>query len=130
MTHDLGSFFYRYAELYMAGDADAVVDLCEVPFLAVRSGATYHLLDRQAVLEHFAHNMAGYRSAGAAAADVVDIETQEQGTEAVIATVHWHVRAADGSIVRDFHTSYQRIVADPWRIISYVNHDRVTREGS
>lgn len=130
VTNDLRPFFDRYAELYMAGDAEAVADLCEVPFLAVRSGATFHLLDRQALVGHLANNMAAYRSMGAAAADIVDINVQEQGTEAVLATVDWHVRAADGTVLRDFSTSYQLIVADPWRIISYVNHDRVTREGS
>ena len=130
MAHDVDGFFARYAQLYMASDADAVVDMCEVPFLAVRSGAAFHLLDRQAVHDHFAHNMAGYRASGAASADIVDIDAREQGTDAVIATVHWHVLAKDGSMVRDFHTSYQLIVTDPWRIISYVNHDQVTREAS
>lgn len=130
MTHDPGQFFQRYAELYMAGDAEAVADLCEVPFLAVRSGATFHLLDRQAVVEHFAGNMAAYRSVGAAAAEIAGIDLREQGTEAVLATVNWHVKAADGTILRDFSTSYQVIFADPWRILSYVNHDRVVREGS
>ncbi len=130
MTHDLGPFFKRYAELYMAGDAEAVADLCEVPFLAVRSGAAFHLLDRPAVVGHLANNTAAYRSAGAAAADIAAIRVQEQGLEAVLATVDWQVRAADGTVVRDFSTSYQLIVADPWRILSYVNHDRVVREGS
>ena len=130
MTHDLGQFFHRYAELYMASDAEAVADLCEVPFLAVRSGATFHLLDRQAVLEHFGNNMAAYRSVGAAAAEIAAIDLREQGTEAVLATVNWQVKAADGTILRDFSTSYQVIVADPWRILSYVNHDRVARQGS
>ena len=127
---DLGGFFARYAERYMAGHAEAVADLCEVPFLAVRSGTAFHLPDRQAVVGHLAHNMAGYRSAGAASADIVAIDVQEQGTEAVLATVHWHVRAADGTVLRDFRTSYQLLVADPWRILSYVNHDQVTHEGS
>ena len=109
----------------MASDTQSVADMCEIPFLAVRSGEAFHLLDRQAVVDHFAANMLAYRSAGAAAADLVDIDVQEQGTEAVLATVHWHVRAPDGALIRDFRTSYQLVAADPWRILSYVNHDRV-----
>lgn len=129
---DLGisPFFARYAERYMASDAETVADMCDVPFLAVRSGEAFHLLDRAAVVGHFAANMLAYRSAGAAAADIVDMEIMDQGTEAVLTTVHWHVRAPDGTTIRDFQTSYQLIVADPWRIVSYVNHDRLARERS
>jgi hypothetical protein len=124
----LGPFFDRYAERYMAGDAEAIADMCEAPFLAVRSGTAFHLGDREAVVGHLANNMTAYQSAGAASADIVDIDILEQGTDAVLATVHWHVRAPDGTIVRDFRTSYQLVAADPWQILSYVNHDRVTRE--
>lgn len=112
----------------MASDAETVADMCEIPFLAVRSGEAFHLLDREAIVGHFAANMLAYRSAGAAAADIVDIDVHEQGTEAVLATVHWHVRAPDGTMIRDFRTSYQLVAANSWRILSYVNHDRVTRE--
>jgi len=110
----------------MAGDAEAVADMCEVPFLAVRSGMPYHLLDRVALVGHLANNMTAYQSAGAASADFVGIDILQQGTEAALATVHWHVRAPDGTLVRDLRTSYQLVAADPWRILSYVNHDRVT----
>ncbi|MES2208621.1 MAG: DUF4440 domain-containing protein [Chloroflexota bacterium] len=130
MTLELGSFFERYAERYMAGDAEAIADMCEAPFLAVRSGKAFHLPDREAVVGHLATNMTAYRSAGAASADIADIDVQEQGSEAVLATVHWHVRGPDGTMVRDFRTSYQLVVADPWRIVSYVNHDRVAHDGS
>lgn len=130
MKDDLRPFFDRYAELYMAGDVEAVADMCDVPFLALRSGIPVHLLDRQAVVEHFAHNMAGYRSAGAASAAIVEIDVREQGTEAAMVTVHWHVRAANGTMVRDFHTSYQLVDVDQPRILSYINHDQVIHEDS
>ena len=45
-------FFDAYAERYMASDADAIADLYEVPFLAVREGRPIHLHDRAAVREH------------------------------------------------------------------------------
>jgi len=130
MDNGLESFFARYAERYMAGDAEAVAEMCETPFLAVRSGEVFHLVDTEAVVGHFAANMLAYRSAGAAAADIAAIDVLEQGTEAVLVTVHWNVRAPDASMIRDFRTSYQLVAADPWRFLSYVNHDRVTREDS
>lgn len=125
MAHDLASFFERYAERYMAGDAPAVADLCRVPFLAVRNGAPIHLGDREALLDHFTGLIAAYRNAGAAAADVVALDVLEQGDSAALATVRWVVRSADGAVVRDFRTSYQLLGPDPWTIHAYVNHDTV-----
>lgn len=71
--------------------------------------------------------MAAYQSAGAASATIVEIDVLEQGGGAALATVHWRVVAKDGTVVRDFRTSYQLVAADPWRILSYVNHDQVER---
>lgn len=36
------------------------------------------------------------------------------------------VRSSDGALIRDLRTSYQLAGPDPWRIVSYVNHDVVT----
>lgn len=125
MTHDLTSFFERYAERYMAGDAPAVASLCRVPFLAVRNGAPIHLGDRDALVEHLSGLMAAYRNAGAAAADAVAVDVLDQGDGAAVATVRWVVRSAEGAVVRDFRTSYQLLGPDPWTIHGYVNHDTV-----
>lgn len=124
MVDDVALFFSRYAALYMAGDADGVADLCETPFLAVRMGATIHLADRRALVDHLAGLMAAYRNAGAAVAETEELEPLVQGDRAALVTVHWNVRAADGTMIRDFRTSYQ-LVAHPWRILGYVNHDTV-----
>ena len=130
MSDETQLFFSRYAELYMAGDAEATADLCDIPFIAVRNGVAIHLMDREAVVGHLATNMAAYQAAGAASADIVGIDVLEQGGGATLATVHWQVVATDGRVVRDFRTSYQLVVADPWRILSYVNHDQVERSAS
>jgi len=68
--------------------------------------------------------MTAYRSAGAAVAEIVDLDPLPQGDRAALVTVHWNVRAADGAMIRDFRTSYQ-LVAEPWRLLGYVNHDTV-----
>ena len=125
MPHDLALLFQRYAELYMAGDAEAVADIYEAPFLAVRNGTPIPLPDRNAVVEHLAGVMAAYREAGAASAEIAELDVLEQGDSAAVATVRWHVRAPDSSLIRDFRTSYQLVGPAPWRIRSYVNHDRV-----
>ncbi len=130
MTNDMSSFFERYAERYMAGDADSVADMCEVPFTAVRSGSPIHLGDREAVVGHLAGLMAAYRAAGAAAADITELDVMEQGEGAAVATVHWRVRSAEGALIRDFRTSYQLVGPQPWRILGYVNHDALPLERS
>ncbi|MEK6721370.1 MAG: hypothetical protein AABZ33_11980 [Chloroflexota bacterium] len=125
MSAEIGALLGRYAEAYMAGDATAVADMYEAPFLAVRGGEPIYLADRPAVVEHLAGLMAAYRNAGAAVADIAAIEVLEQGDSAALATVRWHVRSAAGALIRDFRTSYQLVGPDLWRIVSYVNHDTV-----
>lgn len=126
---DARAFFARYAERYMAGDVEAVADMYAAPFVAVRGGLPIHLLDRNAGVEHLAALMDAYRQAGAARADITSIDVLAQGDRAQAATVHWHVRSAEGSTIRDFRTTYQMVGPDPWRIVSYVNHDFVDAAG-
>jgi ketosteroid isomerase-like protein len=128
MSLDMDAFFRTYAERYMAGDVTAVADMYDAPFLAVRSGSPIHLQDRAAVEEHLAGLMAAYQAAGAAAAEIADINVMPQGDSALLATLRWNVRAADGRLIRDFRTSYQLVGPAPWRIVGYVNHDTVRPE--
>jgi ketosteroid isomerase-like protein len=120
----IDEFFGDYAERYMALDADAVAGMCETPFLAVREGRAIHLADARAVRDHFAAHMDAYAIAGAARIDLADLTVRELGTSSALATVRWHARAADGSLLREFSTSYHLLRAgDSWRILSYTNHD-------
>jgi ketosteroid isomerase-like protein len=124
MSIEIRDLFERYADRYMAGDAEAVADMYTAPFIAVRNGAPMHLADRQGVVEHLAGLMAAYARSGAAVAQIKDIDLLEQGDRATLATVHWNVRSARGEMIRDFRTSYQ-LVGRPPRIVTYVNHDMV-----
>lgn len=123
MSADIAAFFRQYAMRYMAGEAEAVSEMCEAPFLAVRGGEPIHLADSAALRSHLAGLMEAYRNAGAAAADIIDLDVLRQGDGAALVTVHWNVRSATGDLIRDFRTSYQLAGPDPWRILSYVNHD-------
>jgi len=125
MAENLSAYFARYAERYMAGDAEAIADMYQAPFLAVRGGSPIHLADRAAVVGHLAELMAAYRADGAAAAEIASIDVLAQGDSAAVATVRWNVRSAAGEMIREFRTSYQLVGPDPWRIVSYVNHDTV-----
>jgi hypothetical protein len=68
--------------------------------------------------------MAAYRSAGAARADIAELETSTLGKSGAMATVHWHVVDQGGALLRDFRTTYHLLRAEgAWRILSYTNHD-------
>jgi len=120
-------FLDTYAERYMASDADAITAMCDVPFLAVREGRAIHLGDPAAVRAHFAALMEAYRNAGATRATIMELHVTQLGSTSVVATVRWNAHSADGSLLRDFVTSYQMLRDDAagWRILSYTYHDRV-----
>jgi hypothetical protein len=100
---EFDTFFAHYAERYMASDVDAISDLYEAPLLAVREGRAIHLSDRDAVREH------------------LSVETL--GKSAANATVHWHVCAAEGDLLKDFRTTYHLLRSDGnWRVLAYTNH--------
>ena len=122
---EFDQFFEHYSMRYMASDADAIAAMYEAPFLAVREGRAIHLADAQAVRDHLAELMTAYRNAGATEAAMAGLDVKPLGRSSVLATVHWNALAADGTLVRDFHTSYQllRDGSTGWRILTYTNHD-------
>ncbi len=120
---EMAAFFAQYAKHYMASDVDAISAVHEAPLLAVREGRAIHLPDRAAVREHLAELMAAYEAAGAARADIAELDVVPLGTSSAIATVRWHVLDAAGALLRDFRSTYQLLRADgAWRILSYTNH--------
>jgi hypothetical protein len=122
---DVDEFFANYAERYMASDVDAISALYEAPLLAVREGRAIHLADRTAVRDHLAGLMEAYQKAGAARADIAEIDAAPLGRSSVSVSVRWHVLDAAGSLVRDLRTTYHLLQGDQgdWRILSYTNHD-------
>jgi hypothetical protein len=68
--------------------------------------------------------MAAYAALGAKQADIARLEVTDLGRSSALATVNWHVRDADGAVLKDFRTTYQLLSVDgTWRILSYTNHD-------
>jgi len=118
-------FFATYAERYMASDADAVADMYEAPLLAVRDGKAIHLGDHDAVRSHLASLMDAYRNAGAKRATIAALNSTQLGRSSMLATVRWNVQSEDGTVLRDFATSYHMLRQEPggWQILSYTNHD-------
>ena len=113
----------EYTRRYGAHDVDGVVDLCRVPFLAVREGRPIHLADREATRSHFASVMDAYRTAGYASFEPIEVDVHALGERSAFATVRWHARAQDGTVARDSLTTYHlNQTDDGWRFLSYTNH--------
>jgi len=114
----------EYGRRYLDGDTAGVVALCEVPFLAVRNGDTFHMPDAQAVFDHFQAHIDAYHEAGGAAIERVSLDLQRLGERSCIATVCWHVLGRDRELVKERITTYHLVASDGnWRILSYTNHD-------
>lgn len=125
MRGEIDGLFRRYGDLFLAGDAEGVADMYTIPFVAVRGGQPVHLSGRSATVAHLERLIAGFRESGAVVADIDRVDVRSQGDSATLATVHWHLKAATGKTLREFKTTYQLVGPDPWRIVSYVNHDTV-----
>ena len=125
MTGEIDALFRRYGDLFLAGDAEAVADMYNVPFYAVRAGTPINLPDRPAAIAHVTKLMDGFRKSGAVVADIGRIDVRSQGDSATLATVHWILKAGTGKTLSEFRTTYQLVGPKPWRILSYVNHDTV-----
>lgn len=120
---EFDSFFSTYAQRYMASDVAAISAVYEAPLLAVREGRAIHLSDRAAVDEHLSELMTAYRNAGAAQADVSELNVMSLGESGAMVTVRWHVLDASGALLRDFRTTYHLLRHEEmWRILSYTNH--------
>jgi hypothetical protein len=121
---EFDSFFSHYAERYMASDVDAISAAYEAPLLAVREGRAIHLSDRAAVRGHLTELMAAYQNAGAARADIAEIDVMSLGKSSAMVTVRWRVLDGTDALVRDFRTTYHVLRRDgDWYILSYTNHD-------
>ena len=117
-------FLEKYAERFVAYDADAVAAMYEVPFLAVREGRSIHLGDHAAVLEHLAALMDAFRQAGVAQVIIADLHVNRLDRMSAIATVRWNALSDVGELLRDFTASYQLLREDRggWRVLSYIYH--------
>ena len=113
----------EYTRRYVAHDVDGVLELCIVPFLAVREGRPIHLADREAARRHFASVMDGYRDAGYVSFAPVQVEVHAMGEHSAFTTVRWQAQARDGTVARESLTTYHlNRTDDGWRFLSYTNH--------
>ena len=123
VTDTVESLLDEYQGRYAKRDAEGVTNLCLWPFLAVRRGEAFHLLDRDAVRDHFASAVQAYRFTGVVGWKRVETNVRQLGEHSVFATVNWNTVDTDGQVLRDTWTSYQLLsTPEGWRFLSYTNH--------
>jgi hypothetical protein len=124
VTPSVLSVFDEYTRRYSERDVEGVTNLCLWPFLAIRKGEAIHLLNRDAVRDHFANAIIAYRlTSGVLTWVPTEIQTRQLGEHSVFATAHWNAVDEDGQVLRDTWTSYQLLASpDGWRFLSYTNH--------
>lgn len=123
VTATVDSLLDEYQRRYTERDAEGVTDLCVWPFVAIRRGEAIHLLDRDAVRDHFASAIQAYRFTGVVSWRRVETDARQLGDSSMFVTVNWNTVNEDGHVLRDSWTSYQLLAtADGWRFLSYTNH--------
>ena len=123
MTDTVDSLLDEYQRRYVARDAEGVTNLCLWPFLAIRKGEAIHLLDRNAVRDHFASMVQAYRFIGVDSWRRVETDIRQLGKDSVFVTVNWKTVDPEGQVLRDSWTSYHLLTTpDGWRFLSYTNH--------
>ena len=123
VTANVDSLLDEYQRRYSERDAEGVTSLCVWPFVAIRKGEAIHLLDRDAVRDHFASAIQAYRFTGVETWRRVETNARPLGESSMFVTVNWNTVNAEGHVVRDSWTSYQLLAtADGWRFLSYTNH--------
>ena len=123
VTATVDSLLDEYQRRYTERDAEGVTNLCVWPFVAIRRGEVIHLLDREAVRDHFASAVQAYRFTGVVTWRRVETTARQLGESSMFVTVNWNTVNEDGRVLRDSWTSYQLLTtADGWRFLSYTNH--------
>jgi hypothetical protein len=76
------------------------------------------------ILAHLKTLLASYREHGYKKGNVAGVEVQMLGHWGVFVTVHWIIDHVNGSILRDFKSSYNLFRQDnAWKILATTNHD-------
>ena len=123
MTATVDSLLDEYQRRYTERDAEGVTNLCAWPFVAIRRGEAIHLLDRDAVRDHFASAIQAYRFTGVVTWRRVETDARQLGESSMFVTVNWNTVNEDGHVLQDSWTSYQLLTTgDGWRFLSYTNH--------
>ena len=116
--------FANFAKCYDDFDHEQLAQFYFAPTLMVKNGSVVTLATSNNVLDHLKSLLASYREHGYKKGNVMSVDVQTLGDWGAFVTVHWIIDHVNGSVMRDFKSSYNLFKQDDsWRILSTINHD-------
>jgi len=119
------NYFANYAGGYDEFNAEQLAQFYFSPTLMVKNGAVVALLTADEIFEHLKGLLASYKEHGYKKGNLAGIEIKQMGAWSVAVTVHWVIDHVNGSILRDFYSTYNLFLQNgDWKILATTNHDR------
>jgi hypothetical protein len=117
-------YFIKYAKCYDDFDPERLAKFYFAPTLMVKNGSVAMLATSSDVLNHLKTLLASYREHGYKKGNLVGLDVQTLGLWGAFVTVHWIIDHMNGSVLRDFKSSYNLFLQeDNWKILVTTNHD-------
>jgi NTF2-like protein (DUF6841) len=124
MESHFSEYFTKYARCYDDFDHERLARFYFAPTLMVKNGSVLALDTDSDIITHLKTLLAFYREHGYKKGNLVGLEVQPMGHWGAFVTVHWIIDHVNGSILRDFKSSYNLFKQEHnWLILATTNHD-------
>lgn len=116
-------FLDAYGDAWQRREPEGIASFYEFPAMVVTPGGVVHLADAGEAAGHFGRIVAANWDDLAHPWPVTDLQLQEAGGHAVLASLRWVGRASDGTPLGDHaHTYLLADTGSGWRILADVVH--------
>jgi hypothetical protein len=124
MEESFTEYFANYAKCYDDFDPERLAKYFYTPTVNIKNGSVVAISNSSDVLAYLRSLVISYREQGLKKANLVNLDVKMLGWWSALITVHWIIDHTNGSILRDFHTSYNLFKnGDSWLILMTTNHD-------
>jgi hypothetical protein len=119
------AYFANYVKGYDAFNSEHLLQFYFTPTLMVKNGSVVVLATPEEIHAHLKNLLASYKEHGYKKGNLVGIKVEQWGDWSAAVTVHWIIEHVNGSILRDFYSTYNLFRQEgEWRILVTTNHDR------
>jgi NTF2-like protein (DUF6841) len=117
-------YFINYARCYDEFNPEHLSQFYFAPTLMVKDGSVVVLSTPEEIFGYLNGLLASYKEHGYKKGNIAGVEIKQLGGWTVAVTVHWIIDHVNGSILRDFYSTYNLFRHDSdWRILVTTNHD-------
>ncbi|KRR10643.1 hypothetical protein CQ12_19435 [Bradyrhizobium jicamae] len=121
---EMSVFFHRYNEAFATYDGNQIAELYCVPCITMRGDGSIHCFQsRDEIARFFQGVVDTYRREGAVGGTPHEVVAVPIGERSALASATWKNLRDDGSVARQFRTSYNVVrFAEGWRILATTFH--------